>query len=124
MVALQLSGIHMHVDGSGYVGVPEGAHLHSAFVHEHGEAGIDHPDPVAVGHPHEHDQEFDGAKDVSLFELVSGASKQILALVWFALVLPLLLWQAARLLPTFALPVRTGRRTRWRPPLRAPPQIA
>lgn len=113
LLTLQLSGLHMHVDEHGYVGAPVGTHLHSQAAHHHGNGGElgDHSD----------DHDFDGSKDLAVVELSAGASKLVLALVLLALALPILLRQSAVRLPTIVIPVLSGRRTRWRPPLRAPP---
>jgi len=99
LLSMQLSGLHMHFNPAGADGL-HGTHVHAT-------------DPD--GHEHEHDI------DVSLFEL--GA-------VWgnFVLLLP----PPPFIMPTFVQSDRTvwvlvgdtfqrRQRTRWRPPLRAPP---
>ena len=131
LLALQLSGVHMHVDENGYVGVPEVAHSHSQGVHHHDDVNStvrtssradEHPPVHSSDHPHDHD--YDGSKDVSLVELSGGASKMALALIGLAFMLPILLQQCGGFIPNLLLPVQSGRRARWRPPLRAPPRFA
>ncbi len=99
LLSMQLSGLHMHVNTDGSDGL-HGTHVHAT-------------DPD--GHEHEHDI------DVSLLELGASWGKLVL-------LLPPLLF----ILLTFAQSGRTvwilvedtfqrRQRTRWRPPLRAPP---
>ena len=152
LAALQLSGLHMHVDENGYVGVPEGPHSHSHAAHNHDAAAVahdahdhdaatvahdahnhdaatvvhDHGGSAVAVHAHEHsggpaDSDYGGTQDVSLFDLSAGATKLLLALICLTLFVPLLLQRAGNAFGGPALPVLTGRRSRWRPPLRAPP---
>lgn len=166
LVALQLSGVHMHIDEHGYVGVPEGPHAHSrvsrdedvaaGHYHEVSHRHDAHEVPVAHEHAHvaaaperaaahshshatnngpsastrvgtdgdespAHDHDYDGTKDVSIIELSNGVSKLLLAVFWVAFALPVLFLQYAGISAGQWLPVLGGRRSRWRPPLRAPP---
>jgi hypothetical protein len=100
LFVLQLSGLHLHVNAAADGPATHGTHVHGSDMD---------------GHDHE------GDKDVSVVELGAGASKHLVFL--FALspssaVLPRPAGRIAANLPT---PVRAGRRSRWRPPLRAPP---
>ena len=109
LLSLQLSGVHAHTDENGYIGVPE-----TPFTHDHGHH--DHGDTTPA-HDHE------GTKDVSLLDLALSAFKMplaILALFPFAALAVI----AAVTGTEFAYRVLSGRHTRWRPPLRAPPQPA
>ena len=125
LLTLQLSGLHMHVDGHGYVGVPEPAHLHSRSLldrhdveHSHA-AGADHSEHADGAHAH--DETYEGARDVSLFDLsLSGAKVPwaLLAMVFLFVVAPL---AGAFSRTDFVCRVPSGRHARWRPPLRAPP---
>jgi hypothetical protein len=124
LLSMQLSGVHVHADDSGYVGVPEASFTHSHGHHVHdnehhgGNAKVDHGHrgDSAPAHDYEH------AKDVSVPDLALGTFKLPLAIP-----APILLFTefpAIRTLAStdFVFPVLSGRHTRWRPPLRAPPQ--
>lgn len=116
---LQLSGAHTHANEHGHVGVPETgiSHIHS---HQHDAAGASE-----ANHGSAHDvHDYEDARDVSFFELASGTLKLPLAIL--ALILLLSYYPRARTLAStnFAYPVLSGRHTRWRPPLRAPPSLA
>lgn len=96
----------------------EGASSYANGAHDGALVGTH--DAAQQGLP-EHDHDYDGTKDVSLIELSSGLSKLLLAVFWVAFALPILFLQYAGISPGYWLPVLGGRRSRWRPPLRAPP---
>ena len=122
LVALQLSGLHMHVDAHGYVGAPQGTHVHGQGAQGHGTdthlAGADDR------HEHTGGQDHDGDKDMSVVELNTGVSKLLVFLVWLGLGLFTVLRPADRISPNAAVPRLIVRNMRWRPPLRAPPQFS
>lgn len=101
LLAMQVSGLHLHasVDGIG--------DLHGTHIHE-----LD-----AAGHGHE------GDSDVSFLESVTGWVKPLPFLVLFisalftCVVIGTHYWSATT--KTF----QASRYSRWRPPLRAPPQF-
>ena len=115
LLALQLSGLHMHVDADGYVGTPQGTHVHGTDTHL-----------VGADDRHEHTggQDHDGDKDMSVVELNTGVSKLLVFLVWLGLGLFTVLRPATQILPIAAVPRPVVRNTRWRPPLRAPPHFS
>ncbi len=121
LVALQVSGLHLHINADGYAGVPQGTHVHGQGVDTHGTdthlAGADDR------HEHTGDQDHEGDKDMSVVELSAGASKMLVFLVWFGLGLFTVLRPADRISPNAAVPRPIVRHTRWRPPLRAPPHF-
>jgi hypothetical protein len=101
LLSMQLSGLHLHVNSDGAGG------LHGTHVHE--------TDSDGHGHGHEHDT------DVSLFEL--GTSWGNLVLFLPPLFIMLTFVQSGRsvwmlIADTFQ---HRRHRSRWRPPLRAPP---
>jgi hypothetical protein len=101
LLSMQLSGLHMHVNSDGTGG------LHGTHVHE--------TDNDGHGHAHEHDT------DVSLFELGTISGKLFLVLPLFLFVF-LTFVHSGRVVWTFvASTFQRRRRSRWRPPLRAPP---
>lgn len=119
LLAVQVSGLHMHVDAHGYAGTPQSTHVHSQDTHSHG--GDKHRDHAAL-HEHPHgDRSHDGDKDVSVIELNTGGSKLVILAVWSGLSLLIPLTLGEKLSPLAAVPRPVGRHTRWRPPLRAPP---
>lgn len=106
LLSLQLSGMHMHVSLAGGDGGLHGSHTtHDADPHHADPHGDDHSTDV----------------DVSMVELNSVWSKLLSFLLPVAIMLLSLVWlhQPVRLAapPSFQLKSRT----RWRPPLRAPP---
>jgi hypothetical protein len=121
LVALQLGGVHMHIGRDGYVGMPQGPHSHSQHSHRHSSDGGIGGSMVDLD-SHSSDHDYDGTTDVSITKL-SAAAKELLAVVLLILAVPLLLRQAPRIRPIIAVRVLSGRRTRWRPPLRAPPRL-
>jgi len=100
LLGLQLSGLHMHVDDHGYSGAPHGTHVHDSDT-----------DP----HDHEHET------DVTIVELGTIASKHFLFLIAAAFSLAMRFSVSRGLAPIHEPPISAGRRTRLRPPLRAPP---
>jgi len=118
LLFLQLSGVHVHADASGYVGVPETPFTHSHVHHDHHDAH--HADAGGAG-PISGGEE---ARDVSLLDLALSLFKVQLAIL--ALVVLFALFPSVRVLLSFDFVYRilSGRHTRWRPPLRAPPQPA
>jgi len=126
LLSLQLSGLHVHADETGYIGAPETPFTHSHFHHDHSDAhhgGTDTTDDgghksANLAHDHE------DAKDVSLLDLALSAFKMPLAILSLFLLFTAFP-RLRRLASTeFAYRVLSGRHTRWRPPLRAPPQPA
>jgi hypothetical protein len=120
LVASQVSGLHMHVGSHGYVGVPEGTHVHGwSLASDHDSHRADDTDDGHVG-----DTDYEGKRDVSVIELGAGASKVLIFFAWLAvgLVIPLRLGGSIRI--PLAVPLPKTRRVRWRPPLRAPPLLS
>ena len=117
LLALQLSGLHMHVDDHGYVGVPVGGHVHGTVGHsdQHGAAHHDDAD-----HDGDHHDDYSGDLDVSVVKL-GVASKLVLWFVWIALGLVLVHQASAPIRWNPDTPRPKAHRDRWRPPLRAPP---
>ena len=116
LLSLQFSGVHVHADESGYVGAPE-----TSFSHSHS-----HDDHDAAAHHggtrhDDHAANYEGARDVSVLDLALGLFKLPLALL--ALFLLFAIFPRVKTLAgtEIAYPVLSGRHTRWRPPLRAPP---
>lgn len=113
LIAVQLSGLHMHVDSRGYAGSPEGTHVHGQPEHHHGD--VIHTHEVTVPKDHA------GDKDVSIIKFGTAVSKLLLCLMAVGLIL----FMVVRLTDTIALrnsaPRLTARHERWWPPLRAPP---
>jgi len=125
LIALQLSGLHMHVDANGYVGTPEGTHVHGqAGGHHHGDTT--HLDLADASHGAVHggEQDHSGDKDVSIVKLRTAVSKLLLYLIALGLALLMVLRPADKIAPTTTLPRPIGRHERWRPPLRAPPRLS
>ncbi len=123
---LQSSGLHVHMDDSGSIGVPGTSLTHSNDRHDHHDAH--HADPHASTHGDHHESgrhdHHEDARDVSLVDLANGAFKMplaILALVLLFAVSPLVRSLAGA---EIIHPILSGRHTRWRPPLRAPPATA
>ena len=115
LLMLQLSGAHVHADETGYIGVPEVSYKHSHRHHHDGDAH--HHDDVVGGS----DGDREDMRDVSLLDAALSTFKMPLALIVFLILIAVA--------PTFRLlvstdylcPILSGRHTRWRPPLRAPP---
>lgn len=122
LVAIQASGLHMHVDAEGFAGTPEGTHLHDA--HHHDSAAHHDNAPAAHEHAsHEHaaGQGHTTEIDISIFDLNTALSKLPLDLIALALFLLMVLRPADTLSPVAAVLRPLGRHEHWRPPLRAPP---
>ncbi len=122
LVAMQLSGLHLHVNADGYAGAPQGTHVHGQGVDIHG--ADSHLAGAADRHEHTGDQDHEGDKDMSVVELSTAASKLFVFLVWLGLGLFTVLRPADRISPNAAVPRPIVRNTRWRPPLRAPPHFS
>ena len=126
LLFLQLSGVHVHADDSGYIGVPETPFTHSHGHHSHKDAH--HDDPLDAGHEDHGDigqsGDYDAARDVSLLDLALSLFKLPLAILALVLLFALLPGIKAYVSFHFVYRVLSGRHTRWRPPLRAPPQPA
>ena len=108
LLMLQLSGAHVHADETGYVGTPEVSYQHS---HNH-----HHDDGVG-----ESSSDHEEMRDVSLLDAALSTFKMPLALI--AVLVLIAVAPSLRLLfsTDYVYPVLSGRHTRWRPPLRAPP---
>lgn len=121
LLAVQVAGLHMHVDARGYTGTPQGTHFHgqSARADEH--PGPDAHHEQHRHEPHERDHDHDGDRDVSVSELGAGGSKLTLPSTGLGLrqIMPLARGEKLLPPPDVRRPVR--RQGRWRPPLRAPP---
>ncbi|HEY5623975.1 MAG TPA: hypothetical protein VIV14_09445 [Gammaproteobacteria bacterium] len=115
LVALQMSGLHMHVNADGFAGTPQGTHVHDAHRHDGTPAPHDH------GHDHGAGQGHSSDTDVSIVNYNAGASKLPLDLIALALVLLMFVRPAAKLAPVSVVPRPLERYERWRPPNRAPP---
>jgi hypothetical protein len=120
LVASQLAGMHMHANEHGYVGAPQGTHLHGAAAHRDGHDGTHHSHHGDSTAP---SQDHDGDRDVAGVELGSGVSKVLIFIVWLAAGLVILLAPGRRIFPHFDPPLLYGRRVRWRPPMRGPPAV-
>ena len=124
LLALQLSGLHMHLNADGYVGTPQPAHTHRQNIHAHDHLGHSHEahDAANIGADSAHDSDYEGTRDITFDELALSQAKLPLALlptIVLSTVFPNVL-----ALPSLDVvhPVLSGRHTRWRPELRAPPQ--
>ena len=118
LLFLQMSGVHVHADEGGYIGVPETPFQHSHLHHDHDDAH--HADDGGHGSVGEGGE----ARDVSLLDLALSLFKMPLAILALVLLFALLPSIKARGSFDFVYRVLSGRHTRWRPPLRAPPQAA
>jgi len=119
LLALQMSGLHMHVNRHGYAGIPVGTHVHSMAgqTHSHGPAAHEH----GASYGRHRDSEHDGDRDVSVVELGFGASKVMLFLGWVALGIVGVLKLSRHAPAPAPILLPHNHRNRWRPPLRAPP---
>ena len=120
LLAVQLGGLHMHVDADGNVGSPQGVHIHSQLLHSHGgDSHVHHPDTLEHEHPGE--QEHAGDNDISVTEMRGGKSN--LADLDINLHQGLLVYRSRveHVRPVHSEPQPLPRKSRWRPPLRAPP---
>ena len=117
LAASQVSGLHMHVGAHGYVGGPEGPHLHGSAIGSDHDSRHDHD---ADG-GHLGDTDHEGKRDVSVIELGAGASKVLIFFAALALGVVIALRPGGKIRIPTAVPLPRTRRVRWRPPLRAPP---
>ena len=120
LLAVQLGGLHMHVDADGHVGGPRGMHLHAQGLHSHGDdTHVHRPDTPEHEHPGE--REHAGDNDISVAEMRGGKS----TLADFDLNLhqglSIDLVRVGQVRPARFEPRPATRKSRWRPPLRAPP---
>lgn len=118
LLSLQLSGLHVHTGDSGFVGAPETPFTHRHGHHDHGNARHDDHGDASPAH------DYEDAKDVSLLDLALGTFKMPLAIPALFLLSASLPGFGKRVRTEYAYRVLSGRHTRWRPPLRAPPQPA
>lgn len=99
LVSMQASGLHLHVNAAGAGGF-HGTHLHEADLSDHGHIGD---------------------TDVSLFELIRSVNQTFPFIAAFILTL-LVVTRCHAYLWAFGTGLLSPRhRSRWRPPLRAPP---
>ncbi len=105
LLIMQMSGLHLHAGADG-----ESAALHGTHVHD--------TDPGAHGHSH------DAETDVSPFEQGTGWFKLIPFLVTLIFVLLSLIRTSRMVWPPRVERLSIRHRSRWRPPLRAPPQLS
>jgi len=103
LLTLQMSGLHLHAGADSESAVLHGTHVHDA-------------DPG--GHGHRHDAET----DVSSFEQGTGWFRLIPFLVILFFVLLTIVRTSRTVWPPRVECLSTRHRSRWRPPLRAPPQ--
>jgi hypothetical protein len=130
LLALQLSGLHMHLDAGGYVGTPQPAHTHRQSVHAHHSLGHSHDAHDGayragdVGEDPAHDSDYEGTRDITFDELALSPAKLPLALL--PMIVLSIVVSRVLALPSLDVvhPVLSGRHTRWRPELRAPPKAA
>lgn len=123
LLAVQLGGLHMHVDADGNVGSPRGAHLHVQLLHSHGdEMHVHHPDMPEHEHPGE--QDHAGDSEVSVTEMRGGNSTLADVDLNLQQVLLIHQLQVAQVRLAQSEPRPATRKSRWRPPLRAPPYIS
>jgi len=112
LLVMQLSGMHFHVDENG-----KDAGVHAA--HHHQVDPEHHQDHHPLSSVHDHKPEID------------ISSTELLGLIWTKLIPAIMACVLATIIvsiglhqPILALlraPTRVRRRSRWRPPLRAPP---
>jgi len=105
LLTLQMSGLHLHVSADSRGGALHGTHLHGAGLDGH-------------GHGHDHDADV----DTSPFEPGTASSKPDPFLVTFVIALLAIIWASETVWPPLVERLTACWRSRWRPPLRAPPQ--
>jgi hypothetical protein len=103
LLTMQMSGLHLHVSIDSQIGALHGTHLHDA-------------DPEWRGHDH------DAEIDVSSFEPGFTFSKLIPILIALIFALLPVIRTSTTVWPSLVERFPTRHRSRWRPPLRAPPQ--
>lgn len=127
LLALQLSGLHMHVNAHGYAGVPVGTHVHHIGHHEDAGESLGHVHDEQYGQQRgasDHDGDHDGDQDISVVHLAGGAAKLVLLFLCAVLALAVIRYGATRIaFPRLSF-VSARRSLRWRPPLRAPPAFS
>jgi hypothetical protein len=116
LLSLQLGGVHMHADDNGYVGSPSASFTHGHGHHDHDSSHAH----AGVGHAGDHDD----TKDISLLDHALGVFKMPMAILALVLLFAIVAILGRLRIVEIAYPVLSGRYTRWRPPLRAPPQTA
>jgi hypothetical protein len=120
LLTAQLTGLHMHMNAHGYVGVPVGTHVHRSDVHADERARIAHTEEANHDH-HRGDPDHDGDRDVSVIELAAGVLKLLIFVAFVVLALVVVLRPGIRIRMPALAPRPRPRHERWRPPLRAPP---
>ena len=106
---MQVSGLHLHVDTQG-----NDAGIHAAHVHQAG--------PEDHSHDHEAVHDHSAESDVSLLEQLNANWAKLMPLLIICLLATALgVRSISRLGIPSGRPLKTRRRERWRPPLRAPP---
>jgi hypothetical protein len=103
LLTLQMSGLHLHVSADSQSGALHGTHLHDVDFDGHG-------------------QDHDAEVDISLFEPGTLSSKLIPFIVTFVFTLLAIIWASEMVWPPLVERLTARDRSRWRPPLRAPPQ--
>ena len=103
LLTLQMSGLHLHVSADSQGSALHGTHLH--------DADLD-------GHGHDHDADV----DISPFEPGTESSKPVPFLIIFVFALLAIIWASETVYPLLVERLTAPCRSRWRPPLRAPPQ--
>ena len=118
LLTLQLSGVHAHEDSAGHISLPESSYSHSHSVHGHAHP---HPHPADKA-DHDHEGDPSEEKEISLFETGPGGNFKLpMAAPAFVQLLLVVPHEKALARALVSAPVLSGRHTRWRPPLRAPP---
>jgi hypothetical protein len=121
LVASQMTGMHMHVDDHGYAGAPEGTHVHSTALRIGDHALHDHADSLT--HHDRGDPDHEGDRDISITDLGTAASKLLIFIACFGLLVLAPIAGSEVRIPIRIAP-RQSRRLRWRPPLRGPPTFS
>ncbi len=123
LLAVQLSGLHMHMDAEGNVGDPQGLHLHSQPLHSH-EGAMHVHTPDVVEHEHPGENGHDGDKDIAIAEMSAGKTQLSVLGIYYDVGLLVTRAPTGELSPVADVPLPSVRNSRWRPPLRAPPQFS
>ena len=103
LLTMQISGLHLHVSADS-----DSAALHGTHVHDAGLEGHD----------------LDADVDVSSFEPATAWSKLLLLLSGPLFALLMVNWISRSAWPPLTERLTIRWRSRWRPPLRAPPRTA
>lgn len=126
LLMLQWSGLHVHANEAGYIGGPETSYTHSHVHHDShaarplGDWRDDRSAPARSGSDHD----YGDARDISLWDQALVAFNLPLAILAFVFLFAVFPLNRALAGTEISYPVLSGRHTRWRPPLRAPPQPA